>query len=200
MRKENKSALFLMVLLLLVAITSVYVTSTYAKYTSEIKGNNGTAQVAKWAFEGDNPKKTLTIQLDKTYNASTLVNGRIAPGTQGSFGVALVNTNSEVGVDFTVKLNSITDKPTNLKFYKDSSFSTELKPGEGEITGQLAATDSIGVTVPIYWKWAYETATITENDPKDTSDGKAAKELTIGVDITGVQITPSTTAITSHIN
>ena len=30
--------------------------------------------------------------------------------------------------------------------------------------------------------------------------GCTAKELTIGVDITGVQTAPSTTAITSHIN
>ena len=200
MQKKNKNAIILMALLTLVAVTAMYVASTYAKYTSEITGNNGTATVAKWAFSTDNATQTLTINLAATYDPTTLVGGKIAPGTAGSFNVALVNTTSEVGVDWTIKLNSITNKPTNLKFYKDSSYTTELTPGTSTITGQLIAGDSTGLSVPIYWKWAYETTEIATNDPIDTNDGGAANTLTIGVDITGVQTTPSTTAITSHIN
>ena len=204
MQKKNKNAIILMALLTLVAVTAMYVASTYAKYTSEITGNNGTATVAKWAFSTDNATRTLTINLAETYDSTTLVANKIAPGTAGSFNVALVNTNSEVGVDWTIKLNSITNKPTNLKFYKDSSYTTELTPGTSTITGQLTAGNSTGLSVPIYWKWVYETGTTPHTaegeDPADTADGIAAKELTIGVDITGVQTAPSTTAITSHIN
>ena len=47
---KNKKSLLVLVLLLLVGITSGYVASTYAKYTSKIENNNGTATVAKWAF------------------------------------------------------------------------------------------------------------------------------------------------------
>lgn len=199
MEKKKRNAILLLVLLLLVAISASYIASTYAKYTSEIKDNNGTATVAKWAFDTDNAAQTLTINLDGTYDPSTLVGGKIAPGTQGSFEIALVNTNTETGVNWTLALKSITDKPTNLKFYKDSSYSTELVPGTDTITGQLKAKDSTGLSVPIYWKWAYETDAIATNDPKDTTDGKAAKTLTIGVDITGVQTEPGA-AITSHID
>ena len=124
MEKKKKNAILLLVLLLLVAISASYIAGTYAKYTSEIKNNNGTATVAKWAFDTDNTAQTLTINLAETYDESTLVDGKIAPGTQGSFNIALSNENSEVGVDFTIKINSITDKPTNLKFYKDSSYTT----------------------------------------------------------------------------
>ena len=198
--KKKKKSLLVVALLLLVGITSGYVASTYAKYTSQITDNNGTATVAKWAFSTDNPAKTLTINFSGTYDASTLVAGKIAPGTSGSFNIALKNTNTETGVDWTIKLNSVTGKPTNLKFYKDSEHTTEITPGTGTITGQLAAGDSTGLSVPIYWAWEYETSQIATNDPLDTTDGEAASALTIGVDITGVQTAPSATAITSHIN
>ena len=198
--KKKKKSLLVVALLLLVGITSGYVASTYAKYTSQIAGNNGSVTVAKWAFSTDNPTQTLTINFSGTYDPTTLVAGKIAPGTSGSFNVALKNNNTETGVDWTIKLNSVTGKPTNLKFYKDSEHTTELTPGTSTITGQLAAKDTTTLTVPIYWAWEYETSEIATNDPLDTTDGEAAKELTIGVDITGVQTAPSATAITSHIN
>ena len=197
---KNKKSLLVLVLLLLVGITSGYVASTFAKYTSKIENNNGTATVAKWAFTTDNTAQTLTINLANTPHASTLVAGKIAPGTSGSFDVALSNATTETGVDWTISLKSITNKPTNLKFYKDSAHTTEITPGTGTITGQLAAQDSTGLTVPIYWAWAYETDAIATNDPIDTTDGENANSLTIGVDITGVQTQPSATAITSHVN
>lgn len=197
---KNKKSLLVLVLLLLVGITSGYVASTFAKYTSKIENNNGTATVAKWAFTDDNSAQTLTINFANTPDASTLVAGKIAPGTSGSFNIALSNATTETGVDWTISLKSITDKPTNLKFYKDSAHTTEITPGTGTITGQLAAKDSTGLSVPIYWAWDYETNAIATNDPIDTSDGAAAKSLTISADITGVQTPPSTTAITSHIN
>ena len=197
---KNKKTLLVLVLLLLVGITSGYVASTYAKYTSKIENNNGTATVAKWAFTTDNSAQTLAVNLDNTPDPSTLVAGKIAPGTSGSFNIALSNATTETGVDWTISLKNVTNKPTNLKFYKDSSHTTEITPGTGTITGQLAAQDSTGLSVPIYWAWAYETTAIATNDPIDTTDGEAANSLTIGVDITGVQTQPSATAITSHIN
>jgi len=198
MKLNRLTIIYFAVLLLLVGVTTIFVASTYAKYVSEVPANNGSVTVAKWAFTTDNPTQTLQINLAETYHASTLVSQRIAPGTQGSFNVALSNATSEVGVDFTVKLNTITNKPTNLKFYKDQALTTELTPGTSTITGQIAVGENI--TVPIYWAWAYETTAIATNDPIDTTDGEAGATLSIGVDITGVQTQPSTTAITTHIN
>lgn len=206
--KKNKS-LMLIVLLLLVGVTSGYVASTYAKYTTEITGNEGEAIVAAWNFEDDNENQTIEISLAETVDATTLINDRIAPGTSGSFDIELVNT-SEVGANFVVALQSITNKPTNLKFYTTRSgsagsytYSNEITPGTTEITGQLAAEDSNGLTVPIYWVWAYETAAIATSDPIDTGNGEdtlANRTLTIGVNITGTQTPPSATAITSHVD
>ena len=203
MKKSNKKSLLLVVLLLMVAVSTTYVAGTYAKYTAEISGN-GTARVAKWAFESDNDEVTIDIDLTETPDPSTLVANRIAPGTSGSFDLNLVNTNSEVGVDFTVKLGTVENIPTNLKFYKDSTFTTELRHGVDEITGQIVAGDSTGVDVKIYWKWEYETGAVTNGvaagDSADTTAGEDAYTLTIPITIKGIQTRPSATAITTHIN
>lgn len=194
--KNHKRSILVLILLLLVAIATTYVGGTYAKYTESVSGN-GTATVAKWDFTTDNAISNLTINFTETYNASTLIAGKIAPGTSGSFAISVKNTNTETGVDFTLTLGSVTNIPTNLKFYKDSTFTTQITPGTGTITGQLIAKDSTGLSVPIYWKWDYETS---NGDANDTADGKAATELTIPITITGTQVAPSATAITSHIN
>ena len=194
--KNHKRSILVLILLLLVAIATTYVGGTYAKYTESVSGN-GTATVAKWDFTTDNAISNLTINFTETYNASTLIAGKIAPGTSGSFAISVKNTNTETGVDFTLTLGSVSNIPTNLKFYKDSTFTTQITPGTGTITGQLIAKDSTGLSVPIYWKWDYETS---NGDANDTADGKAATELTIPITITGTQVAPSATAITSHIN
>lgn len=195
----KKKSIVLMVMLMLVGITSGLVGKTFAKYTATVNGQ-ATATVAKWAFSSDNTISSLSVNLDQTADPTTLavVGGqqRIAPGTSGSFQINLNNEHSEVGVNFTLALNSIDNKPTNLKFYKDSQHKTELTPGSSTITGQLVAGDSTGVNVPIYWEWKYET---TNGDAADTADGVAAKSLTIGLTVTGVQVQPGA-AITSHIN
>ena len=118
MKKQKRNTFMLMILLLLVTLTAAYVASTYAKYTAEITGKQGTATVATWAFDTENQSKTLTVALDETYDATTLVADRIAPGTKGSFAIQLTNANSETGVDFTMNVGTPTGVPTNLKFYK----------------------------------------------------------------------------------
>ena len=202
MKKNNRKTLLVVALLLVVGISTCFVAGTYAKYTAQVSGT-GTATVAKWAFDSDNAISTLDIEFDKTYNPSTLVNQKIAPGTKGAFGVKLVNTNSEVGVDFEVKLGALTNAPTNIKFYKDETYTQEITTGD-TITGQLAAKDSTGIEVKVYWEWKYETGAVSNGiaagDGADTTDGKSAKTLSVPVTIRGVQTPPSVTAITTHID
>ena len=209
---NRKKAIILMILLVMFGFVSTFVVKTYAKYTSKVS-KGGTATVAKWSFASDNATSTFEVSLAKTYSSSTLANGKIAPGTEGSFNIALSNATTEVGVDWTIELKTISDMPTNLKFYKTRTgagtnespyvYSNEIVPGNattGKVTGQLAAEDTTTLNVPIYWIWEYETASAGTNDPLDTTDGEAASALTIEVDVTGVQVQPGTTSITSHID
>ena len=201
MKKTKRKSLLIMALLLLVCITSGYVASTYAKYTSDVTGD-GTITVAKWNFEEDNSSiKTFNINLSKNYDSSTLVNNKIAPGTEGSFSVKLLNT-SEVGVEFAVTLGDASldndiSLPKNLKFYSDKEHKKEFTPGEDNITGKLKANDETGVDVTIYWKWDYYTN--DEDDKVDTEAGEKGATLTIPVTVTGTQVEPSETTITTGI-
>ena len=184
---NKKKNVLIVVLFLLLAVTIGFSAYTYSKYVSELNDKSGSAVVAKWDFVNDNQNTTL-VPLMATYNAATLVNGKIAPGTEGSFSITLVNTNTDVGVNYSIKIGTIQNKPTNLKFYSDNTYTTEMTVGSTEMTGSLSPNDSTGVTKTIYWKWAYNT---TEGDTADTTDGAAAATLTIPVQISGTQVQPT---------
>lgn len=193
--KRRTTVILCLILMLSIVAACGMLASTYAKYTSQID-KTARAEVAKWNFDVENESVSFAIQLGQTVDATTLTAGKIAPGTSGSFNIPLKNGTTETGVDFTIALNTIDGKPTNLKFYTDAAHQNELVPGTGTITGQLKAKDATGVTPTIYWQWPYETA---GGDAQDTADGKTAADLTVGITITGVQTEPGT-AITSHIN
>lgn len=193
--KRRTTVILCLILMLSIVAACGMLASTYAKYTSQID-KTAPAEVAKWNFDVENESVSFAIQLGQTVDATTLTAGKIAPGTSGSFNIPLTNGTTETGVDFTIALNTINDKPTNLKFYKDAAHQNELVPGTGTITGQIKAEDATGVTPTIYWQWPYETA---GGDSQDTTDGKAAADLTVGITITGVQTEPGN-VITSHYN
>ena len=190
MSNSRKKSVFVIAVLMMIAVTLTLVSSTYARYTATIS-RNGTATVAKWAFTADNSgSTTMNVSFADTYHASTLVAGKIAPGTKGSFDISVSNASSEVGVEYTVTLGTITNAPTNIKL-------TTSTP----ITGKIKANDSTAKIVKIYWAWPYQTGAVTPatgvaaGDTADTADGVAAKTLTVPVTITGVQTQPSATAI-----
>ena len=90
---------------------------TYSKYVTEVRGD-GTAQIATWDFKVNGQKEEVqTISLGSTYDKSTLVNGKIAPGTEGIFQIIVDATGSDVGIDYKIKFSDETTKPANLKFY-----------------------------------------------------------------------------------
>ena len=194
--REYKGLVLIAIIVLIIVMT-FFIRITYARYSSNSQAVS-TITVAKWAFETDNAISTVNVSLSDTYDPTTLVNGRIAPGTKGSFAVVLKNPTSETSVDFTISLGSIANIPSNLKFYKDSACTNEIAVGTGSITGQLAKQDSTELPVTIYWKWNYYTS--SAGDTLDTSDGETAANLTIPVIIRGLQTDPTGPEATTHIN
>ena len=185
----NKKKTTLVVALIAIGVAVLGLSAAvYAKYISSIT-KTGTATVAKWAFTTDNTSGTVTCALDKTYNANTLVAGKIAPGTSGKCPIEISNATSEVGIRYDIKLSgAVTGKPTNMKFYADADHRTELT-GDTTINGTLkpgAAT----VTEYVYWEWPYQDGT-TEYDSADTTDGQKAASLTMTFDVTGTQVQPT---------
>ena len=190
MSKKKKTMLALAIILG-VAVVGL-AAGVYAKYIASITSGNGSATVAKWAFETDNANTTITCELDKNYNADTLVAGKIAPGTSGKCPIKISNANSEVGVNYTIKPKTVTNQPTNLKLYKDANH-TDAFSTSAAITGTLTP-GAAEQTIYVYWDWAYETGTVTDGvatgDSADTTDGEAAKKMEISFDISGVQVQP----------
>ena len=189
-QKRSKGTTALIVLLLLVTIVSlILATFAWAKYTSTFDGT-ANAVVARWNVNGSSSGLTWT----QTF--SHVVAERLAPGTHGAIPVSLViGSDTEVDARYTITIVSAENKPTNLKFYTDSTKNTEIQVGGVGYSGTVNKLTGTTVNNNIYWEWPYETGDGAENiaaaDIQDTADGTAAKTMTVTIKIDAVQINPA---------
>ena len=202
-KNNTKPIVILLVLTLITAtIFSMY---AYSKYKTTLTGN-GTATVAKWSFKVNGQTQTIPdIDLTQTMDThNNVAEGKIAPGTSGHFDLELDATGSEVAIDYNIKL-AITEKPTNLKFYLDNTYETEIAETEGilNVSGSIPLeTIDTPLIKTIYWQWPYETGTteneVKENDKTDTID--SAKKVTMTITVTGTQRKPQDEQASNLIN
>lgn len=183
--KKRNTALAVAFFLFGVAVLGLFAT-VYAKYISKVE-KTGTATVAKWAFSTDNTSGSVTCTLDETYDPDTLVADKIAPGTSGKCPISVSNANSEVGIRYDIKPSTVTNQPTNLKFYKEAAHTTEITDST-TVTGTLKP-GAAATTVYVYWEWPYQDGTDTY-DTADTTNGVSASTMTITFDVVGTQLQP----------
>ena len=184
------------IIAILVAIILSFVGGqTYSKYVTEVRGD-GTAQIATWDFKVNGQKEEVqTISLGSTYDSSTLVNGKIAPGTEGNFQIIVDATGSDVGIDYKIKFSDETTKPTNLKFYyQEVEYNSILELGDA-LSGTINADDeNKAKTFDIKWKWNYETGSnpteIASNDKIDTQNAQEITNYEFDVIVSGTQVVP----------
>ena len=184
------------IIAILVAIILSFVGGqTYSKYVTTVRGD-GTAEIATWDFKVNGQKEEVqTISLGSTYDSSTLVNGKIAPGTEGNFQIIVDATGSDVGIDYNIKFLNETSKPSNLKFYyQDEEYDSILKLGD-VLSGTINADEeNKSKTFDIKWKWDYQTGTnemeITANDGVDTYDAERFTNYEFDVIVSGTQVLP----------
>ena len=134
------------IVLIVIAIVAILVSfiggRAYAKYMSKVTGN-GTADVASWSFKvNENAEKMQTISLKSTINNSTLVNNKIAPGTAGTFQIKVDATGADVGINYNVKFENESKKPTNLKFEYDGKTFNSLTELQDQIIGTINSNDN----------------------------------------------------------
>ena len=182
------------------ALTFVSMTlmgGTLARYVTEVTGN-ANAEVAAWSFKANaSDTKFTNIDLGSTtnrtkYDAKDIKDGVIAPGTKGTFDIVLDGSNSDVGVDYTVKIaaKSGTTLPTDLTF--------KVINGTGEATDYTLNSDITGTigydaiaanmkkTITVSWEWAFD-----ENDTTSSNDNTYAdKTWTLDITASGSQTTP----------
>lgn len=184
-----------MVIALVVVLMSFVGGQVYAKYMSKVQGQ-GTAEVANWNFKvNDKEEQIQTIHLNSTINNNTLVNNKIAPGTQGSFQIKLDATDAEVGIDYVIRFENESNKPTNLKYEYENKNYTSLNELQKDLTGTINANDSNKTKIiTINWSWPYETGTTAEqiaaNDKIDTQNAKSIRNYTFNIVVTGTQVKP----------
>ena len=187
------------VIVLLIAIIAILLSfvggQVYAKYMSKVTGQ-GTADIASWSFKvNGNEEKLQTISLKSTMNNEFLINNKIAPGTEGDFQIRLDATGSEVGINYVIKFENESKKPTNLKFIYDGKTYNSLSDLQQDLTGIINANEADKIkTLIIGWNWKYETGStaqeIAENDLIDTQEAKQMSNYTFDVIVSGTQVMP----------
>ena len=192
---KKKTKIVLIVIVIAVILVSFIGGQAYAKYMSKVTGN-GVGEIAQWRFKvNENEEKMQTISLNSTIYNFTLANGRIAPGTAGSFEINIDGSGAGVAIFYTVNFQNETEKPKNLKFKYDGKEFESIELLNHWIVGTIHGdTDAQQRSFIIEWEWPYETGNtpeeIAENDERDTIDAKNISDYRFDVVVTGTQVQP----------
>ncbi len=192
---SKKKKIVLLSIALIAIVVSFIGGRAYAKYMSRVTGQ-GTADIASWNFKVNEKEEQLqTISLKSTINNETLVNNKIAPGTEGDFKIKIDATGSEVGINYIIKFENESKKPRNLKFTYEGNTYNSITELQEVLSGVINANDQDKVkTLTIGWNWKYETGTLPQeieaNDIVDTKDAKEINNYTFDVIVSGIQMIP----------
>lgn len=200
---KNRTTRVAALLLALTLITSCFVGGTFAKYTSTATGSDeGT--VAKWSFKVGETEiasaetQTVTFGLfdtindtDNTADETDVADGKIAPGTCGSFVLSVENA-SEVTAKYSITLTATNTSSIPIQYSLDgTNWTTNID--EVKVTDAQLAINAAAATTTVYWMWAYEgTESSSQTDTSDTALGIAAQTtaptITVTATVTATQI------------
>ena len=183
MTSKSKKLLLIAVLLLLATVTF----TTYAIYRSSTSAS-ASVGTAAWAVKvnGTNIEThTFTINpaTDITWTTNTsAVSGKIAPGSSGTIDIEIDATGSEVDVDYTATIDSITIGGAAVS---NSGFTVAVASGSS-LTGTINyAATNMKATIRLAVTW---TGSNSDNSTKDNADlGMAGSTVTIPVTVTAKQ-------------
>lgn len=192
----NKKKIVLIVAILSMIVISFMGGQSFSKYISQVKGY-GQFDIAKWSFLVNGQESSMnTIDLSSTCNNGTLINNKIAPGTEGNFNIEIDATGSEVGIQYQVTFDEKSQKPNNLFFIYNRSTYANFSDYAYALKGVINAdAENKKISIPIKWIWEYETGNSPElrepEDAEDTQDGKTLQNYAFDVIVTGTQVEPN---------
>lgn len=207
--KSNKQKAGLMALVALAAIGSYFIAGTYAKYTSDIAGTD-TATVAKWKWtingdvidSAEDVTNGYTFDLfdtitewDSSTAESDVVAGKIAPGTGGSFYIAITN-NSEVNATYAIAFTETNAGNVPIEYSTDGT-TWESSVASLDVSSADINMGASSTPMTVYWRWAYTGAQSanyksTQTDATDTALGFGANTSAATVQVT------ATVTVTQH--
>lgn len=173
-------------LILMIQIIGV----TYAKYITTEKAT-GSANIAKWGFDiVKNGELTKTVSLVDSTNTS-IAEGKIAPGAEGTIEIEVNAKKSEVNVDYSIIFENEKNKPTNMIFRYNGNQYNSLS-SITDIIGTIKHDSQIRTKViKISWEWPYQTGKTAEeknqNNILDTQEAQTISEYEFDIKVTGTQ-------------
>lgn len=189
----NKKKIISIFTIIVLIILSFLTGSTFAKYLTEYK-TTASLQIARWSVSEEFlvngvSNESQKINLATTYNPETLVNGKIAPGTSGTFGVQIDATGTETGINYEIKFDRILGAIiNNLVFTYNNNTYSNLSELSNIISGNIAANaENKIVNLEIGWCWPYETVengSFHDGDIQDTLDGSTIYNSKYSFDVT----------------
>lgn len=198
----NKKRIITTILVIMLVLISFLGGNSFGKYISSLS-KTATYQIAKWSvtdsFLVNGVSSTSeTINLAKTYDNTTLANGKIAPGTSGKFTIQIDATGTETGLSYEILFNNISSSiPENMRYtYNRTSYSSLTQLANDLSSGTIAANASNKIiTMDILWSWPYETFdsknSSTAGDIKDTTVGETISSVSFDINIICKQVSPS---------
>lgn len=171
-------------------LTTCLLGGTLAKYATEVAGHaKGTA--AAWSFTANAGEESTPLNLAST-TYTNVADGKIAPGTSGSFNIVLDGSGSEVGIDYTIQIVPAggSNIPANLTLTDENGDALTDNTIAGAIDYSTEA-DAMKKTVVVNWAWADGDATMTSGSAADNA--YEGEDFTYDITITGEQQTPSAT-------
>ena len=172
-RKIDILMIFMLIISFITLLTGDVV-ETHSKYISSANSNTE-IKVATWDFKlnGTNAS-SIDINLKDTLAATNSYSSTtVIPGTYGVIELDIDASNSKVALDYIINLTA-NQVPENLKFYSDSTHTTEFTG----ITGFMGVADTKKIKHNIYWKWDF----VQEDESGDW--GNTNIIVTIDVDAT----------------
>ena len=127
--------------------------ASYSLYKSSPRGKS-MGSIANWNFTANGSSSTFAINL--ATNATNASDGKIMPGSYGSFDIKLDATGTDTDVNCKITFENIIGKPDNLNFYLDSDYSQKIELETDAIKDVIKFGKNMTKTITIYWKWDYE--------------------------------------------
>lgn len=167
--KNKKRVIGVLVCILLIS-TMFLAGYSFARYYKSIKIDKIKTSIARWNFNSKNTLANINLSNEK-----------IAPGSSGQFEIEVDATDSEVAVEYEIKVENETNIPRNMTFYTETKdengnvVKTEEKNSFAEI-----ATESLKGTIPVeannqkrtivvHWNWPFNEEDETSTDSEDAT-------------------------------
>ncbi len=152
----------------------------FFKLFSQTKQNSNTKE-NEYIFDfSKNNEISTNMNLWETVSKNTLINEKIAPGTEGEFEIKLKSNKS---IYYEINFLSQNKKPKNLVFSikGDNKRYSKLEDLRDELQGNLNKMETKSII--IQWKWDYDTG--VKEDMQDTKDGTSIKDYHFYIHATG---------------